>query len=264
MYYKINKIPFRLKSIIKIDDIRLYLEDKEHIDKVILLGGDGTINHFVNSVAEYDIRQEIYLKSNGTGNDFLRSLKSNDDKPQHIMKAEYDNGVSKYFINGVGMGVDGLVAVLMDKTTKKGKFSYMFHTLKGLMKYIPEPAEVIVDGKVHQFQRVFLVTVNNGRYFGGGMQITPEADISTEELDVIVCHTISKLFILPVFFTIYLGLHTKLTKYVTHLKGKEIKVTYTTPQNSQADGENTLDVISMNVKSSGRKIHLRYFDNKKR
>ena len=61
--YKRSGIPFRLKSVLKIDDIRLYLEDKSHIDNVILLGGDGTINRLVNNIADYDIKQTIYLKS---------------------------------------------------------------------------------------------------------------------------------------------------------------------------------------------------------
>lgn len=262
-YYKKNKIPFRLKSILKINDIKEYLEEKSHFNKVILLGGDGTINRFVNNIADYKIKQDIYLKSNGSGNDFLRSLKTNDASPQTIMETTYDNGTSMYFINGVGMGVDGLVAQMVNESEKKGKFRYMLSTLKGLIRYIPEETTITVDGKEHKYNKTFLVTVNNGRYFGGGMEITPKADISDDLLDVIVVHSISKALILFIFFTIYIGWHTKFTKYVTHFKAKDVHVKYTTPQVSQADGESTYDVTEMHVKSSGKKVHLRYFDNKK-
>ena len=262
--YKKAKTPFRLKSILKIDDIVEYLKEKDHIEKVILLGGDGTINRFVNNIAEYDIKPDIYLKSNGSGNDFLRSLKTNDDKPQTIMEALYDNGEKRYFINGVGIGIDGLVADTVNKATKKGKLRYFINTLRGLIKYVPEPATIKADGKEYSFDKVFITKVNNGRFFGGGMEITPKADISDDNLDVVIVHSISRPMILLIFMTIYLGLHTKFTKYVTSFKAKEVEIAFTTPQISQADGETEYDVTQVKVRSSKKNIHLRYFDNKKR
>jgi diacylglycerol kinase family enzyme len=262
-HYKKNNIPFRLKSILKIDDLKNYLEDKSHINQIILLGGDGTINHFVNNIMDLDISQTIYLKSNGSGNDFLRSLKSNDKAPQTIMEVIYDDTVKTHFINGVGMGVDGLVASYVDNSDKKGKLSYLIQTLRGLINYTPEPATITVDDETYHYNKVFIVTVNNGRYFGGGMEITPQADISTEELDIIIVHSIAKPLLLFIFFTIYLGLHTKFTKYVTYLKGKNVTVEYTSPQISQADGEGTNDVTKMTVQSSNKSVHLKHYDNKK-
>lgn len=262
-HYKMNNIPFRLKSILKIEDIVVYLEDKKHIDNVILLGGDGTINRFVNNIVEFDVKQDIYLKSNGSGNDYLRSLKDNDSKPQTIMRVDYDTGKYTHFINGVGMGVDGLVGMLMAESAKKGKLGYMVHTLRGLMKFIPEPAIITIDGVEKKYDKVFICTVNNGKYFGGGMKITPDADITDDKLDVILVHSISKIMILFIFFTIYLGLHTKFTRYVKHFKANEVEVKFTTPQVSQTDGETHTDITTMKVKSSGKKLHLRYFDNKK-
>ncbi|MBN2604799.1 MAG: hypothetical protein JXR62_03100 [Bacilli bacterium] len=259
-YYKKNNIPFRLKSILKIDDMRDFLETKQQFNKVILLGGDGTINHFVNNTIDYAIRQDIYLKKNGSGNDFLRSLKGNDQNPQYIMESTYDTGYKTFFINGTGMGIDGYVGYLINQSPRKGKLSYLLNTLKALIKYIPEPLKVTIDGTEHQFKKAYLVTMNNGRYFGGGMQISPEAKIDDEYLDVIVCHTISKLFILPIFFTIYLGKHTLFKKYVFHQKGKIVKAEFATPQITQADGENYYDITSIEAKSSNKKIHLKSFD----
>ena len=259
-HYKKKGIPFRLKSVLKIKDIETYLEGKDHIDKVILLGGDGTINHFVNRIIDIDIKQDVYLKSNGTGNDFLRSLKNNDKEPQYIMESTYDTGFKTHFINGTGMGIDGYVGLLMHQSKKKGKLTYLFNTLKALVKYIPEELDLTIDGKEYNFKKTFLITMNNGKYFGGGMKISPEAEINDEYLDVIVVHSISKLLILPIFFTIYIGKHTKFKKWVTHFKAKHVEATYKTPQITQADGENYYDITTMDVKSSGKQIHLRYFD----
>ncbi len=259
-HYKKKGIPFRLKSVLKIKDIKSYLEGKDHIEKVILLGGDGTINHLVNSVMDVNIKQDIYLKSNGTGNDYLRSLKDFDDKPQFIMESTYDTGFKTHFINGTGMGIDGYVGYLMSKSKNKGKLAYLFATLKGLIKYIPEDLDVVIDGEKHHFNKTFLITMNNGKYFGGGMKISPNANINDNKLDIIVVHNISKLLILPIFFTIYLGKHTIFKRWVKHFKAEHVVATYKTPQITQADGENYYDITTMDVKSTNKTIHLRCFE----
>ncbi len=263
-YYKKNNIPFRLKSIIKIKDIEQYLIGKDHIDKIILLGGDGTINHFVNSTIDVEIKQDIYLKPNGTGNDFLRTLKTQDAKPQYIMESTYDTGFKTNFVNGTGMGIDGYVGALLQKSKRKGKLAYLYNTIIAMIKYIPEPLTVEVDGETHHYKKAYLVTMNNGKYFGGGMKISPNANLNDEFLDVIVVHTISKLLVIPIFFTIYFGKHTLFKRWVTHFKAKNVKATFTTPQMTQADGENYYDITSMEVKSSKKQIHYRYFAQKKR
>jgi len=258
-YYKKNNIPFRLKSVIKINDIKDYLEKKQQFDKVILLGGDGTINHFVNGVVDYDIKQDIYLKRSGSGNDFSRSLINNDTQKQYIMEAKFDKEIKTHFINGVGMGIDGYVGYLINQSKRKGKFRYFFNTLKALIKYIPEPLTVTIDGKKHHFKKAYLVTMNNGKYFGGGMRVAPNASINDEYLEVVVAHTISKLLLFPLFLTIYSGKHIKFKKYVFHAKGKHITAEFTTPQITQADGENFFDITTIEAKSTNKNIHLKYF-----
>ena len=259
-YYKKNNISFRLKSIVKIADMKEFLEKKQEFEKVILLGGDGTINRFVNNTIDYDIKQDIYLKKNGSGNDYLRSLKGNDKLPQYIMEATYDTGLKTNYINSIGMGLDGYVGYLIDQSSKKGQFRYFFNTFKALVKYIPEPLNLIIDNKEHYFKKAYIVAMCNGKYFGGGMQVAPDGDITNEELDIIVLHTANKLMVLPIFFMLYLGKHRIFKKYIFFTKGKHAKATFTTPQISQADGENYYDVTSIETMSSGKQIHLRYFE----
>ena len=259
-YYKKNNIPFRLKSIVKIADMKEFLEKKQQFEKVILLGGDGTINRFVNNTFDYDIKQDIYLKKNGSGNDYLRSLRGNDNSPQYIMEATYDTGLKTHYINGIGMGLDGYVGYLIDQSPRKGKFRYFFNTFKALVKYIPEPLTLVIDDVEHKFKKAYIVAINNGKYFGGGMQVAPDGNISDESLDVIVLHSVKKLIILPIFFTIYIGKHRMFKRYVFSQKAKYVKATFTTPQISQADGENYYDVTSIETMSSGKQIHLRSFE----
>ena len=257
--YKLEKKPFRLKSILKIHDPKKYLEENKHFEKVILLGGDGTINKFVNKVHDYDIQQEVYLKKNGSGNDFLRSLKNNDSKPQFIIENTLDDSKTHYFINGTGFGIDGLIIDYVDKAKNKGKLTYTLSSLKAILNYVPETLEATIDGEKFTFEKTYMVTINNGRFVGGGMQLSPKANIDDELLDVIIVHGISKPVLLILFMTIYLGLHTKFTKWIFNRKCKEIEVKFPTPQICQSDGEKYENVSSMRIKSSGKQIHLRAY-----
>ena len=259
-YYKKNNIPFRLKSIVKISDMKAFLEEKQQYEKVILLGGDGTINRFVNNTFDYDIKQDIYLKKNGSGNDYLRSLKGNDKLSQYIMEGTFDTGQKTHYINAIGMGLDGYVGYLIENSKRKGKLRYFFNTLKGLVKYIPEPLNLIIDGEEFKFKKAYIVAMSNGKYFGGGMKVAPDGNITDETLDILVLHTIKKILIFPIFLTIYLGKHRMFKKYVFYKKGKHIKASFTTPQIAQSDGETFYDVTTIETMSSKKQIHLKCFE----
>lgn len=257
--YKKANIPFRLKSILKVNDLRPYLMENPHFEKVILLGGDGTIHKMVNDLAESDFDKPIYIKKNGSGNDFLRSLKDNDKAPQYIMHAALDNNTEHYFINGTGIGLDGLIIDYVDKAKNKGKLTYFISSIKAMINYIPEDLDVIIDDVPHHFKNAYLVTVNNGRFIGGGMQITPKANINEANLDVLIVHSIKKMFLLLIFSTIYLGIHTKFKKYVFAAKCKKVDINFTTPQITQSDGEKTDDISSMKISCTDKTIQLKAY-----
>ena len=258
-YYKKNNIPFRLKSIIKIDDTVQFLKEKDMFHNIILLGGDGTINRFVNDIKDYDLKPSIYLKRNGSGNDFLRTLKHQTINTQEIMQATFDNNQKKLFMNGAGIGIDGLVLQYIDQSKNKGKFRYFINTLKALYNYQPTDSTVWIDGQKKIFKRTYLITANNGKYIGGGMKITPKADLSTDELDIIIVHTIPKWLIFFIFITIYLGFHTIFTKYVYTTKANSIKVKMPKPSIAQLDGEITNNVSTLEAYSTQKQIHFQQY-----
>jgi diacylglycerol kinase family enzyme len=258
-YYKKNNLPFRLKSIIKIDDKVKFLEEKDMFENIILLGGDGTINRFVNDIEDYVLKTPIYLKSNGSGNDFLRTLKHQKNNTQEIMQATFNNTEKKLFLNGAGIGIDGLVLQYIDESKNKGKFRYFVNTIKALIHYQPTHSTVWIDGEKKEFQKTYLIVANNGKYVGGGMKITPNADLSTNTLDIIIVHTIPKWLILFIFLTIYLGIHTIFTRYVYSTKATSLKVQMPEPSTAQVDGEITNEVTTLDVYSSNKQIHFREY-----
>lgn len=257
--YKKEGKPFRLKSILKIDDINIYLDDHSNFEKIILLGGDGTINNLVNRLIHHDLKQDIYIKKNGSGNDFLRSLKAQDKNPQYIMQNTLDNADTHYFINGTGIGLDGLTIEYVDNAKNKGKVTYFLSALKAVINFVPEPLHVEIDGEKFIFEKAYSLIVNNGRFVGGGMEMTKKANIDDEMLDVIIVHKIHKFFLLLIFVSVCFGLHTKFKKYVFYRKCQHVKAEFTTPQITQSDGEKFTDITSVNIRSSHKQIHLRAY-----
>lgn len=221
---------------------------------IIILGGDGTLNRFVNDTYELNLKNNIYICPVGTGNDFLRDLGlENTTEPVEITKyvknlpvCEID-GKKQYFINGVGYGIDGYCCEVGDqkKAQNVKKVNYTSIAIKGLLFHFkPTKAKITVDGTEYNFKRVWLAPTMNGRFYGGGMMPCPSQDRLNEErnISVMVYHGLGKLGALMLFPKIFKGEHIKKTKKISILEGKEIVIEYERPCAAQIDGETVLNV----------------------
>ncbi len=220
-------------------------------DRVVICGGDGTINRFVNDVAGVDIRQEVLYIPTGTGNDFAADVdKLGTTEPFALGEYIKDlpevtvNGKEYKFINGVGYGIDGYCCEVGDKMKEEGKQpNYTSIAISGLLfHYKPTNATVTVDGVEHKFKKVWIAPTMYGRRYGGGMIPTPDQKRDSDELSVMIFHGSGKLKTLMIFPSIFKGEHVKSEKYVTVLTGKEITVKFDDPRPLQIDGETHLGV----------------------
>lgn len=261
-YFKKHHISFRLKSLLKIKDIESYFKKTPKTVKILLLGGDGTINTFVNQTIGLAMENEVYLKGNGSGNDFLRSLKAQRPLTQPVMLMKY-NDRQRYFMNGSGMGMDGKIAHLVNQSARKNRFNYIINTLKTFLTYKPRYTEVTIDGTLHSFKKAYLVNVNSGQFIGGGMRVTPEAELSKDELDILVVHKIPKPLLFLIFASVYLGLHKKLKRYVFYKKGQHVKVTMFSKQIVQCDGETFENIDELEITNTGKRVKFKSYDLEK-
>lgn len=222
-------------------------------DEIVVCGGDGTINRFVNDIDGIEINNPVYYYPAGTGNDFYADVKGeSDEKPILINKyitglpTATVKGENYKFINGVGYGIDGYCCEIGDKLHAEGKpANYTSIAIKGLLfHYEPTNATVIVDGKEYKYEKVWIAPTMHGRRYGGGMIPTPAQDRDAEDqiLSVMIFHGSDKLKTLMIFPSIFKGEHIKNEKYVTILTGKEITVRFDSPRSLQVDGETILDV----------------------
>lgn len=239
------------KSVTSLEELNEKLNDD---DNVILLGGDGTVNIFANEWHKVKIRGNWYIYSAGTGNDFLTDIGAKDNigelnKYMDNLPKVTANGITKYFVNNVGFGIDGEVCVVADKKKAKGKkIDYTKITIGLILaKFRKRDCVVLVDGVEHRFKRTFIAATMNGRYYGGGMKSAPNQDRASDKVTLVVMNGFSRLLTLIKFTKIFTGEHVKFTKNVHMFEGKNIEVRFNKPCGLQYDGEVITNVLGYTV-----------------
>lgn len=164
------------EDLTKIVDLKKYLEEKSIEDKVILTGGDGTLNHFVNEIGNLDIKCEIDYCPSGSGNDFYTDVANfEDSRAVRINEFIKDlpivtvKGKDYRFINGVGFGIDGYCCEKGDEIqrTSTKNVNYASIAIKGmLMFYKSTTATVTVDDKKPvTIKKAWLAPTMKGKYY---------------------------------------------------------------------------------------------------
>lgn len=228
-------------------------------ETVVLAGGDGTLNHFINRYGSSVLNRPVYYFPAGSGNDFWNDVGRNsvdgmillNDYLKNLPMVEV-NGKKSRFLNGIGYGIDGYCCETGDWLRMQGKenVNYTSIAIRGLLfHYKPASATVTVDGVSHRYRHVWLAPTMNGRYYGGGMEVAPEQDRLNAEgtVSVVVLHCPSKLKTLMVFPGIFKGEHVKRTEMVEVLSGSEITVAFDRPTALQIDGETVAGVKEYRV-----------------
>lgn len=255
-------------NITKITNYSAFLGGLDDDDYLIIAGGDGTLNRFINDTEGLDIRQEILYYPVGTGNDFAHDLgKASGCAPFSINKYLKNlpyieiNGKTCRFLNGIGYGIDGYCCEIGDELRKipGKKVNYTAIAVKGLLfHYKPTRATVTVDGVLRCYNKVWLAPTMHGRFYGGGMIPTPNQSRSADnkQLSTMVFHSSGKLKTLMIFPSIFKGTHIKHSDCVDILEGSEITVEFDRPTALQIDGETILGVTSYTARTADRQKNL--------
>lgn len=229
-------------------------------DKVVLCGGDGTINYFANSMDTEKIQNELYYYPAGSGNDFYNDIRTCKEKKlvpvNEYFKGlprVYVNGMTKKFVNGIGFGIDGYCCEEGDRQRQKhpGKrVNYTFVALKGLIyAYSRVNAKITLDeDKVVEYKDVWMVPSMNGRFYGGGMMCAPNQNrLESAQVSVIVVHSGSRIRLLLAFLSIFNGGHLKYKNIVSEYKAKKVHVEFDRATALQIDGETVKNVTEYTV-----------------
>lgn len=255
--------------------VRNILQNTKEKVLIIAVGGDGTIHEIINGV--YPNKNAIisYIPA-GSGNDFARGYRIPRNPKQaleHNLRLlaknktitefykvdcglfQVEDSTQGCFINNLGVGFDAAVAKVVNESKVKrlfnkfglGKLIYILILIKELFNYQTSRIKLHIDGEEKIFENVWLVTISNQPYFGGGLKITPDAVVNDGRLDVIIVNNISRWKILFLFITVLWGGHKKI-KGVNFAKGRKINIESEKQIPIHADGEyKGVDKVSVHV-----------------
>jgi YegS/Rv2252/BmrU family lipid kinase len=183
-------------------------------DLVIAVGGDGTVNEVVNGFFHPARRGEparavrpgaaLAMLPRGTGGDLRRSVGLDGDLARCAARlkgeraavdvgrvdyvAENGTGASRYFINVGEVGIGARVVDIANRSSKwlGGKLTFMLASLRALAVWRDLDIRASFDGGVEEKLSVTTLVIANGKYFGGGMMVAPEARLDDGQFHVTI------------------------------------------------------------------------------
>jgi diacylglycerol kinase (ATP) len=207
-----------------------------------IIGGDGTINWFINQYPSIQI--PIAAFSGGSGNDFQWMLfgeKTVEQQVDQVLQGTpqlVDAGVcnERLFVNGVGVGFDGAVVHdLLGKKKLAGKASYLLSILKRIISYQEKPC-ILQFPTENIKQDCFMISIANGQRYGGGFYVAPRAVMTDGLLDVNIIGKISPLKRMKYMSVIEKGEHLNL-EFITYRHTNRIVIESPTKLHAHVDGE---------------------------
>ena len=216
--------------------------DFNDFSDVWIVGGDGTLNYFINQYP--NIRLPLVIFNGGTGNDvhwLLYGKKNFEEQLEVALNASsksIDAGRcnERLFINGVGIGFEGAVAEsVAGKKKRPGKTSFMIAILKKIFFYSSKNYSVQSNEVMKQGKHL-MISVTNGRRAGGGFHIAPVASADDGLLDAVLIKAISPIKRLRWLPVIEKGKHLNLS-FIQHFQTKKIIIESDEMIQSHLDGE---------------------------
>jgi len=209
---------------------------------IVAVGGDGTVLEAFNGLFNKNVN--LGLIPAGTGNDFVKMININKNFEEAIDKIIEGNtkvidiGVvnDTHFLNVVGMGIDGEIVKKTEQVKKiiKGSPAYIYSTFSTLINYKCKNVRIEIDGEVYN-RKVYLVAVGNGKYFGGGMMVTPGAELDSENFEIVIINEMARSKFAILFRKVFSGNHVH-EDPVEVFYGKNVKIISEDPLMVNADG----------------------------
>lgn len=243
-YFDRHNLDYQVFSGLSADLLRKELESHlqtHSCEGIISVGGDG-LAHLVLQVA---VPRHIpfAVMPAGTGNDIVRTLgwsldeiESYLDRVTTVPASAIDLGNvdSEWFAAILSTGFDSVVNERANRLSwPKGPQRYNVAIAMELPQFKPLEYEITVD--THSFTtKAMLIAIGNGRSYGGGMYVCPQAQMHDGLFDVMILEPVSKIEFLKVFPKVYSGSH------ITHPKVRIFRtkrITLIADAIAYADGE---------------------------
>lgn len=199
-------------------------------DTIGAVGGDGTLSEIVQAYlspkGDPVPGPDLALIPAGTGGDFRRTFDLADEvhaaiarlhatppKPLDFGIVELTNfdgqTVRHAFINVLSFGIGGVVDKMVNEGPKwlGGRLTFFLGGARASLSYRNMPVSVRIDGKAYLQTSIYNVAIANGRYYGGGMKVAPNADPHDGRFDVVAMCDLTRAQSLALAYRIYSGSH---------------------------------------------------------
>ncbi len=167
---------------------------------IVAVGGDGTVNEVANGVVGSDAVLAVIPA--GMGNDFIRmtGIPSDHRKAVELLTRGCERmidlgrvGTERYFVNGLGIGIDAQVAQDVLKMRRmRGAVAYLFAAIKEVFRFPAFPVE-LKGSAWREEKRCISLGFANGKYAGGGFKLAPLAQIDDGKIDIAAIGDFPKL-----------------------------------------------------------------------
>ena len=179
------------------------------VNLVVAVGGDGTASEVIDGLVDEQraIRSDITFGfiPRGTGGDLGRTLGCPSDSAEaaRVLSGQVQRTIDlgriefighdgrpqvRHFVNVAGAGIAGLVVQHVEGMGKAlgGKASFMIAAGRALVGWRDQGVRWRVDAGPWQEEAITAISVCNGRYFGGGMMVAPDARMDDGLFDVTI------------------------------------------------------------------------------
>ncbi len=210
-------------------DLSLFLDEKR-CSGVISVGGDGLAHLVLQLVVPRNI--PFAVMPAGTGNDIVRTLGWGIDDIESYLnrvvsepatRVDLGNVDSEWFAAILSTGFDSVVNERANRLAwPRGPQRYNVAIAMELPRFSPISYDLEVDGDSFTTEAM-LIAIGNGRSYGGGMLVCPQAKLNDGLFDVMILEPVSKFEFLKVFPKVYSGSHISHPK-VRMLRSAKVKL----------------------------------------
>ena len=258
-----EQIPYKSYFSQKAGDIsklvaEILTQSEEPHLRLIILGGDGTINEALQGMTDFSRVILGYIPT-GSSNDLARDLgipknpsaaldiilHTGHARSMDLALLAYSDNTRHHFAVSCGIGYDAAVCeeVAHSKLKKVfnkiglGKLTYLGIALKQLFTTKGITGQLTLDdGTPIIIEKMLFTTGMVHRYEGGGFMFCPNADAHDGLLDLCVVGKLSKLLILFALPTAFKGKHYRF-KGITAYQAKQFRIETSAPMWIHTDGE---------------------------
>ena len=177
-------------------------------ERIVAIGGDGTINEVANGFFEDGVAiapaASLAIIPYGTGGDFRKTVNLSTDvgAAAAVIAANHTTRIDlgkltyttasggtavRMFVNIASFGSSGVVDKRVNESGKRlgSRLSFLVAAARTTWSYKNQRVQLVFDGRDRAEATINTVAVANGKYFGGGMKVAPDAELDDGVFDVV-------------------------------------------------------------------------------